>query len=443
MDFATLPPEVNSARMYAGPGSGPMFAAAAAWESLASELYSAASSYQSVVSGLTAGQWLGPSSIAMATAASSYAAWMSDTAAKADQTASQATAAGAAYEAAFAATVPPEEVAANRALLMQLVATNVLGQNTPAIAVTETHYGEMWAQDVGAMYGYSGSAASATQMTPFSSPQQNTNPGGQASQASAVTQATGTSAGSAQSTVSNAAQSSSSLVGSAGSGLTGGAALTPLDILDVGADGVAFGLDAPMSPLGAISLPVDLISAQTGIHTDDIVSDWQLVGGVSPGGALVAGPTNVSSTTVLGGLGEAKTVGTLSVPPTWVASTPAVRPMALALPASSVGAAEQLLTTGSGNALSEVALASTAARSITDSFGPRRREPARAGGADKRVAAPVDDAAPESQDGEPQSSPHIAVTGVAAEIRDLGRLRDEGLMTDEEFTHQKRRLLGL
>src|ERR1700760_2603371 len=108
MDFATLPPEVNSARMYAGPGSGPMLAAAEAWESLAAELYSASSSYQSVVSGLTTGQWLGPSAIAMAAAASSFAAWMSATAANADQTASQATAAAAAYEAAFLATVPPE-----------------------------------------------------------------------------------------------------------------------------------------------------------------------------------------------------------------------------------------------------------------------------------------------------------------------------------------------
>ena len=34
MDFAILPPEINSGRMYAGPGSGPMLAAAAAWDGL-------------------------------------------------------------------------------------------------------------------------------------------------------------------------------------------------------------------------------------------------------------------------------------------------------------------------------------------------------------------------------------------------------------------------
>lgn len=66
MDFAALPPEINSARMYAGPGSGPMLAAAATWDGLADELYTAATSYSSVVSGLTSGPWLGPSSAAMA-----------------------------------------------------------------------------------------------------------------------------------------------------------------------------------------------------------------------------------------------------------------------------------------------------------------------------------------------------------------------------------------
>jgi PPE-repeat protein len=59
----------------------------------------------------------------------------------------------AAYEAAFAMTVPPPVIAANRALLLMLVATNFLGQNTPAIMATEAEYAEMWAQDAGAMSG--------------------------------------------------------------------------------------------------------------------------------------------------------------------------------------------------------------------------------------------------------------------------------------------------
>jgi len=156
MDFGMLPPEVNSARMYAGPGAGPMLAAAAAWDGLAAQLHLTAASYSSEISGLAAG-WQGPSSAAMAAAAAPYTAWMSTTATQAEQTAAQARAAVAAYEAAFAATVPPPVIAANRSLLMALIATNFLGQNTPAITATETLYAEMWAQDATAMFGYAAS----------------------------------------------------------------------------------------------------------------------------------------------------------------------------------------------------------------------------------------------------------------------------------------------
>src|SRR6516162_8653543 len=80
MDFALLPPEINSGRMYAGHGSGQMLAAAAAWNGLASDLQSTAASYQSVVSGLTSAGWLGPSSALMAAAATPYMSWMSTSA---------------------------------------------------------------------------------------------------------------------------------------------------------------------------------------------------------------------------------------------------------------------------------------------------------------------------------------------------------------------------
>src|SRR5579875_2218903 len=194
VDFGSLPPEVNSARMYAGPGAGPMLAAAVAWDGLAADLYSSAASYQSVVSGLTGAAWQGPASVSMAAAAAPYVAWISATAAQCEQVANQARAAVAAYEAAFAMTVPPPLIAANRAQLMTLVATNLLGQNTPAIMATEAQYGEMWAQDAGAMYGYAGSSAVAATLVPFTPPRHTTNPGGPAAQAAAVAHATGSAA---------------------------------------------------------------------------------------------------------------------------------------------------------------------------------------------------------------------------------------------------------
>ncbi|OOK73423.1 PPE family protein [Mycobacterium kansasii] len=217
LDFAMLPPEINSARMYSGPGSGPMLAAASAWKSLAAELRATALSYHSVLAALTGEEWYGPASASMAAAAAPYVAWLNTTAVQAEQTAVQAEAAAGAYEAAFGATVPPPVIAANRAQLMALIATNILGQNTPAIAATEAQYTEMWAQDAMAMYGYAGSSAAATQLSPFVEPQQATNPSGLAAQAAAVTEASANSAGNQSSTLSGLI----SMVPSALQGLSG------------------------------------------------------------------------------------------------------------------------------------------------------------------------------------------------------------------------------
>ena len=154
MDFALLPPEVNSGLIYAGPGSGPMLSAATGWDALAAQLESAAGGYAAELAGLSGQAWAGPSSLLMTAAATPYVEWLSTTAGQAAQTAVQAYAAAAAYEAAFAMTVPPPVIASNRVQLMALIETNFFGQNTPAIAATEAEYMEMWAQDAAAMYGY-------------------------------------------------------------------------------------------------------------------------------------------------------------------------------------------------------------------------------------------------------------------------------------------------
>ncbi|WP_145013156.1 PPE family protein, partial [Mycobacterium marseillense] len=134
LEFGALPPEINSGRMYAGPGSGPMMAAAAAWDEIAAELGVAATGYNSVVTELISGPWVGPASISMISAITPFISWLSAVAAQAEEAASQGRVAAAAFEAAFAMTVPPPVIAANRVLLANLVATNFLGQNTPAIA---------------------------------------------------------------------------------------------------------------------------------------------------------------------------------------------------------------------------------------------------------------------------------------------------------------------
>ena len=379
MDFGALPPEINSARMYAGPGSGPMVAAASAWDALAAELGSAASSYASVVTSLADGSWLGPASASMAAAAAPYVDWMSATATQAEQTGYQAKAAAAAYEAAFAMTVPPAVVAENRAQLAMLVATNILGQNTPAIAANEALYAEMWAQDAAAMYGYAGSSAAAAQVTPFSSPPQTTNAAGVASQAGTVSQATSTSAGAGVqstlsqvvSTVPNALQGLASplSVGSNPFASGSNAATTGisglLNLLDGQSDSaVGTFINSPMLNgfySGNWVNPASISPAVT-----SALGDIGFLSVIGPGGAalnpamLISGTGTSAGAGVLGlghvraavsalgspglggglggsavsaGIGRATLVGTMSVPQSWATATPAASHAATASPA--------------------------------------------------------------------------------------------------------------
>ncbi|WP_156764613.1 PPE family protein, partial [Mycobacterium sp. 1081908.1] len=166
-NFAVLPPEINSLLMFSGAGSAPMLDAAAAWDGLASELGSAASSFASVTSGLAGQAWQGPAAQAMTATAAPYSGWLGAAAAQAAGAAGQARAVVSAFEAARAATVHPMMVQLNRNSLVQMVMSNWFGLNAPAIAQLEGDYEAMWAQDVAAMVGYHGGAsAAAAQLAP-------------------------------------------------------------------------------------------------------------------------------------------------------------------------------------------------------------------------------------------------------------------------------------
>ncbi len=438
MDFALLPPEINSGRMYDGPGSAPMLAAAAAWEGLATELHSAAASYGSVISELSAAPWLGAASASMARAAGPYVAWMSSTATQAEQTATQAKAAAAAYEVTFAAMVPPPVIAANRALLQALVATNLFGQNTPAIAAAETLYAEMWAQDATAMYGYASASASAATLPPFTPAPQTT------TAASAVTIP--------QTAASQAA--STALQGLASTAATSASSASALDTLSdlsgiiLFLPGVA---QAGLTPLNTTGLFTDLSFDDDELRDEalqgtenDIAAKLGIPGyvSVSPGDAtatttprLTAASGQAEPPSVTAGLGQASTVGRLSVPSGWTVAAPEIRLAAVTLPATTVGAAPQAMAASPGSLFSEMTLANMAGRAISGASTRGCQE--RTGSISR--SRPVSTSTPSSGHG----------TTVAADIRDfaealftLGDLRDAGLLTDEEFTKHKERLLA-
>ena len=338
MDFGALPPEINSGRMYSGPGSAPMRAASAAWNLLAAELESTATQYQSTIDVLD-DEWLGPTSATMAAAIDPYITWMSTTGAQAEQTAAQASAAASAYEAAFAMTVPPIEVAANRTQLAMLVATNVIGQNTAAIAANEAMYGEMWAQDAAAMYGYAGTSAVASSVKAFSQPPETSNPAAQATQGSAVTQANGASTGSGvqsqlqqlTSTIPSSLKQLTSPVSAATNAATQPASALSdfLDFLD-GADGNSIGTFLNSNFLNGFTSAGYVNPA---IITPAVTSGLADVNSLGPGGAAPGGegvtamikpltpaPVSVPSVGVSVNTGGSTLVGKLSVPPTWSAA---------------------------------------------------------------------------------------------------------------------------
>ncbi|MEM6106786.1 PPE family protein [Mycobacterium sp. 050272] len=325
LNFGALPPEVNSAKMYAGPGSGSMLAAAAAWNAIAAEMRSAASNYEAVIKSLVSEGWLGPASAKMAAALQPYLEWMSTTAAQAEQAGAQANAAAAAYEAAFAATVPPPLVTANRTLLANLVATNIIGQNSGAIATTEAQYGEMWAQDAAAMTSYTTASRAATQMTQFSDPQSDTTPAATVLQADAVNNANALAAPLAAGAGNNIFTPGS---GSDTTGLSGllnifsnsnpnllGAFLNNNSVSGLSN---AFTTNGIMNPTTIID-PAATAAANSAVQSATTSGLEDLAAGLG-GAAAVSSTTSLPGAAATAAVGQASLVGALSVPPTWAGS---------------------------------------------------------------------------------------------------------------------------
>lgn len=189
MDFGTLPPEVISALIHAGPGSGSLLAAASAWHQLGLELDESVRSHAAELASLR-GTWHGPSAAAMADAAEPYLDWLATTAQQCQQVGSSVHAVVAAFELTHFMVVHPSVVIANRARLAFLLATNFFGINLPAIAETEAEYQAMWANNSAAMYRYAAASASAVVPVQFSPPPPIANPAALANPATVTPAAT-------------------------------------------------------------------------------------------------------------------------------------------------------------------------------------------------------------------------------------------------------------
>jgi len=399
VDFGALPPEVNSGRIYAGPGSAPLLAAATAWDALSSELQTTAASYASTISELTSSGWQGPSSAAAASAAAPYTAWLSSTAAQAEQTASQAQAAAGAYEAAFAASIPPPAIAANRATLALLVATNLLGQNTPAIAANEATYAEFWAQDAVAMYGYAGAATTASQLTAFSAPPVTTNDSGQANQSAAAATAAADPTTTAIETFLTQLNTELTTLGTQITGYSTefstleaqliselGTSVTLPTYVSTGLKDLSTFISSltttistvagPYTPIGFVGgffksfyqMAISIPNLGVGIQgIGPILNPTPFAGALSPllhSGLLSGSYSGQGSLGTLATVGRAGTIGSLSVPANWASAVPAVRTVAAEMDATAVDAAPEMASIAQNGMFGETALASLAGRAI-------------------------------------------------------------------------------
>lgn len=323
-----------------------MLAAAAAWTTMAAEMRSAAAGYGSVVSDLTSEGWFGPSSMSMSVATAPYLAWLSTTATQAEQAGTQANAAAAAYEYAFAMTVPPPVIAANRTQLATLVATNIFGQNTPAIAATEAQYAEMWAQDAAAMYGYAGSSATASQLTPLTAPQTNTTPDAVTGQNQAVAQAANTAAGKTQSLLSANTLSANDLAAAPTSGSTTDYLTGLLD----GSNNTALGsflqsnlvsnnilngsiAGGPFNPQTILATAVGAMGTRptTLSGLDDFTAGAEATASAGSLASNTVGSAGLTGASA--GVGNAHLVGSMSVPQSW-SSAANISPGQTAVPVS-------------------------------------------------------------------------------------------------------------
>lgn len=382
VDFGALPPEINSGRIYSGPGSAPMLAVASAWAGLATELHSAAASYETVISDLTSAGWHGPSSESMAAAAGPYAAWLAATAVQAERTAVQAKSAAGAYEAAFAATVPPPVIVDNRILTATLIATNILGQNTAAIAAAEAHYAEMWAQDAVAMYGYAAASAAATQLGMFALPPPTTDGAGQSAAPNAMASAAG-----------SAAAAVHSLAAGVAAPTTPGAGLT--EIMNT-LTNLINTISGPYTPLGFASLlkswwqvSISIPNLGTGIQSLGPFLNPKLPTGLlTPllsSELLTKSFPHLATPTAV--VARAGLIGSLSVPQSWAATVPAIRAVTAAFDEVAASTGPALAGEAQSAMFGEMALSSVAGRALGGSATTAMSGPAgRSAPAGARVA---------------------------------------------------------
>jgi len=153
-DAAAVTPEFNHTLMVAGDLGESLVQAAAGYESVADMLIAELTAMGLNTSTTAMVAWQGPGGVIMEMTAAEFMAVCAAASAWIRVGQIQAAEVAAAHTAAVETMIPAAVCLTNRSTQAGLVATNWIGQNTPAIIGLEAQYGDFWVTNATARTGY-------------------------------------------------------------------------------------------------------------------------------------------------------------------------------------------------------------------------------------------------------------------------------------------------
>jgi hypothetical protein len=203
---------------------------------------------------------------------------------------------------------------------------------------------------------------------------------------------------------------------------------------------------------GPVDLPIAYLGTIGGLRTDNTISGWEGTQGwpgtddVPPERfqARITNPGAFGVSAPSASLGQANTIGALSVPSNWTVAAPEIRSVAFTSPLNGANAtaAAAPLEAGSATSFNQMGLAGMAGQGMagppTADDNQESSKPVTHARLTGRAVAGAGDV-----EAEATPAPRTVVTGVAAAIRDIAKQRAQGYLTEQEYKEQKKRLLEI
>lgn len=160
--WSGYPPEVNSGRWEAGTGPETWMAASAVWTSFAEIVSTATASLMGEIAMMTGSTLTGMTSVSMMASSVPFFGWLAHMESTALMHALACATVAQSWGQCTAGIIPLPVVNQNRITEASLQASNIFGQNSPAIAELDREYGQFWTQDGASMMVYDTAVSLAT-----------------------------------------------------------------------------------------------------------------------------------------------------------------------------------------------------------------------------------------------------------------------------------------